>query len=161
MKGIALASGTNFGAEGNYLQSWFVPVDWTSPNPPTADGRVALRLRRTAEGTGQIVEVNGAAPSPPVQLLSADLPVPQRFRTGPTVEFGCPNLEAVATAEIVAFYTESVVVRVSIKIKPGSDEPSINLYSAGVIPVAILSSPTFDATQVNPASVRWRAPRSG
>ncbi|MBI3989349.1 MAG: hypothetical protein HY347_07005, partial [candidate division NC10 bacterium] len=40
-----------------------------------------------------------------------------------------------------------------IDIKPGSFPNSINLGSAGVIPVAILSSPTFDATQVNPASV--------
>jgi hypothetical protein len=31
--------------------------------------------------------------------------------------------------------------------------PTINLKSAGVIPVAILSSPTFDATQVDPATV--------
>ncbi len=42
---------------------------------------------------------------------------------------------------------------VQIDIKPGSFPNSINLSSAGVIPVAILSSPTFDATQVNPATV--------
>ena len=42
---------------------------------------------------------------------------------------------------------------VNIAIKPGSPNPPINLSSAGVIPVAILSSPTFDATQVNPATV--------
>jgi len=34
----------------------------------------------------------------------------------------------------------------AIDIKPGSDPNSINLSSAGVIPVAILSSGTFDAT---------------
>ena len=43
---------------------------------------------------------------------------------------------------------------VAIDIKPGSDLNSINLSAAGVIPIAILSSPTFDATQINPASVR-------
>jgi len=42
---------------------------------------------------------------------------------------------------------------VSIDIKPGSDSNSINLSSAGVIPVAILGSATFDATQVDPATV--------
>lgn len=42
---------------------------------------------------------------------------------------------------------------VAIDIMPGSDDNSINLGSAGVVPVAILSSPTFDATQVDPASV--------
>ena len=37
-------------------------------------------------------------------------------------------------------------LEVVIDIKPGSDPNSINLSSAGVIPVAILSSETFDAT---------------
>jgi hypothetical protein len=46
-----------------------------------------------------------------------------------------------------------VVIPVSIDIKPGSFPNSINLSSAGVVPVAILSSGTFDATQVNPGTV--------
>ena len=45
------------------------------------------------------------------------------------------------------------VIEVTIDIKPGSDPNSINLSSAGVIPVAILSSATFDATTVDPAKV--------
>ena len=40
-----------------------------------------------------------------------------------------------------------------IDIKPGSDPNSINLGAAGVIPVAILSSETFDATTVDPDTV--------
>ncbi len=48
---------------------------------------------------------------------------------------------------------EEPVVKVEIDIKPGSDPNSINLSSAGVIPVAILSSETFDATTVNPDTV--------
>ncbi len=44
-------------------------------------------------------------------------------------------------------------IQVSIDIKPGSPQNTINLASAGVISVAILSSATFDATQVDPASV--------
>jgi hypothetical protein len=153
VKGIGLASGTDFGAEGNYLASSFVAVDWTNPNPPTADGLVTMRLRRTAQGTAQILEVNGVAPQPPVELVRFSQPAPVRPRAGPTVEFGCMNLEAIATAWITVFRIETAVIPVLIKIKPGSDEPSINLASAGVIPVAILSSPTFDATQVDPASV--------
>ena len=42
---------------------------------------------------------------------------------------------------------------VDIDIKPGSATNSINLGSAGVIPVAILSSSTFDALSVDPQSV--------
>jgi hypothetical protein len=43
--------------------------------------------------------------------------------------------------------------RVAIDIKPGSYPNCINLGSKGVIPVAILSSETFNATQVNPDTV--------
>ncbi len=44
-------------------------------------------------------------------------------------------------------------IEVAIDIKPGSFPNSINLSSAGVIPVAILSSDTFDATTVNPDTI--------
>lgn len=42
---------------------------------------------------------------------------------------------------------------VSIDIKPGSDPNAINLGSAGVVPVAILTTPTFNATTVNPDTI--------
>ncbi len=42
---------------------------------------------------------------------------------------------------------------VSIDIKPGSDPNTVNLGSNGVIPVAILSSATFNAALVDPATV--------
>jgi hypothetical protein len=42
---------------------------------------------------------------------------------------------------------------IPIDIKPGSDPNSINLGSAGVIPVAILSAGIFDATTVVPETV--------
>jgi hypothetical protein len=60
--------------------------------------------------------------------------------------------------EIAAIYTagsagKCTVTTVAIDIKPGSVPNSINLRSSGVVPVAILSNATFDATQVNPATV--------
>ena len=42
---------------------------------------------------------------------------------------------------------------VAIDIKPNSSDNVLNLESAGVIPVAILSSATFDATTVDPTTV--------
>ena len=42
---------------------------------------------------------------------------------------------------------------VPIDIKPGTFPNPINLRSAGTVPVAILSTPTFDAQQVNPETV--------
>ncbi len=47
------------------------------------------------------------------------------------------------------------VVEVHIDIKPGSFPNSINPRSKGVIPVAILTTPTFDATTVDPLSVMF------
>jgi len=46
-----------------------------------------------------------------------------------------------------------VPVSVEIDIIPGSAQNAVNLSGAGVIPVAILSSPTFDALQVDPATI--------
>jgi hypothetical protein len=45
------------------------------------------------------------------------------------------------------------VVRVTIDIKPGTYPNSVNLGSNGVIPVAILSTPTFDASTIDPTTV--------
>jgi hypothetical protein len=44
-------------------------------------------------------------------------------------------------------------VNVTIDIKPGSDRNSVNLSSQGVVRVAILSTSTFDAATVDPASI--------
>lgn len=44
-------------------------------------------------------------------------------------------------------------ITVDIDIKPGSFPNSINLGSNGVVPVAIISSATFDATTVNPTTI--------
>ncbi len=49
--------------------------------------------------------------------------------------------------------TESAVIRVNVDIKPGSSPNSINLGSHGTVPVAIFSTPSFDARTVNPLSV--------
>jgi hypothetical protein len=44
-------------------------------------------------------------------------------------------------------------VPVSIDIKPGSYPNSINIGSSGVIPVAVLSTNSFDATEIDPSTV--------
>ncbi len=44
---------------------------------------------------------------------------------------------------------------ITIDIKPGSDPNSVNPRSKGVIPVAVLGSTDFDATQVDFLTVRF------
>ena len=51
--------------------------------------------------------------------------------------------------------TGSNCLSVNIDVKPGDSQPVVNLKSQGVVPVAILSTPTFDATRVNPLTVRF------
>jgi hypothetical protein len=46
-------------------------------------------------------------------------------------------------------------IPVQIDIKPGGSPNAINPRAQGVIPVAILGTPTFDATTADPASVRF------
>lgn len=53
------------------------------------------------------------------------------------------------------FSPEITVITVAIDIKPGSFPNSINPRSKGVIPVAILTTSVFDATTVNPLSVKF------
>ncbi len=46
-------------------------------------------------------------------------------------------------------------VTVDIDVKPGSDRNILNLKSAGRVPVAILTTGTFDATSVDPSTVKF------
>lgn len=46
-------------------------------------------------------------------------------------------------------------LNVDIDIKPGTDPNTINVRSRGLIPVTILTTQTFDATAVDPATVRF------
>lgn len=66
---------------------------------------------------------------------------------------------ALSPTEILSIYNaghagKCKVLNVSIQIKPPAAPPvPINLSASGVIPVAILSTSTFDATQVDPESI--------
>ena len=46
-------------------------------------------------------------------------------------------------------------LNVNIDVQPGDSQPVVNLKSQGVVPVTILSTSTFDATKVNPLTVRF------
>ncbi|WP_445475391.1 DUF7507 domain-containing protein [Methanococcoides methylutens] len=62
------------------------------------------------------------------------------------------NGEIVTDSDVSHYFG---VQSVDIDIKPGSFPNSINLKSNGVIPVAILSTDSFDASTVDPASVMF------
>ena len=49
--------------------------------------------------------------------------------------------------------TDLDILPVRINIHPGSDPNTVNANTSGVMPVAILSTPTFDATSIDPMSL--------
>ena len=63
------------------------------------------------------------------------------------------TLDGAIDAFVTKLELPAAAVTVVIDIKPGSSTNPINLRAHGVIPVAILSSESFDARTVDPASV--------
>jgi hypothetical protein len=61
------------------------------------------------------------------------------------------------TVKIASLTATGVLATISAKIdiKPGSDPNSINLKSKGVVPVALLTDESFDATSVDPKTVAF------
>lgn len=72
---------------------------------------------------------------------------------------------ALSAAEVATLFNAGSAgkckVNVEIDIKPGSFPNSINPRNNGVVPVAILTTATFDATTVNPMSVQFGPNEAG
>lgn len=85
-----------------------------------------------------------------------------QIATGDIINWTCPATgtyysKVYASSSGRNYYlslTGPTFISVEIDIKPGSDENSINNNGEGVIPVAILSTPGFDAKIVDPSTVR-------
>ncbi len=58
------------------------------------------------------------------------------------------ELITLSTQDVAYYYGIISPDAITIDIKPGSDPNSINLRSKGVVPVALLSTPEFDATTI-------------
>ncbi len=102
----------------------------------------------------------------PFKIATERLPAFSRVRYAPrgfdrcsplvTIEafgIGNPGTFIPAPAPSICDNEEIEFLFVEIDIKPGSDPNSINLQSEGVIPVAIITTPDFDASVVDVATV--------
>lgn len=97
----------------------------------TSDGSRVYVVNRFSHSIS-VLGRSGELLGPPIRLADLSFPV------------GFGNFVAPITG-----------ISVAIDIKPGSDQNTINLGSRGVVPVAILSTSTFDAAvMVNPATVK-------
>jgi len=67
------------------------------------------------------------------------------------LDFGTTDLKTFGLIFVTKLAAGPLAVH--IDIKPGSDSNSIYLGSNGIVPVAIFSSPSFDATQVDPITI--------
>lgn len=122
------------------------------------------------EGTTDKVYINGVLSSSKTQsenalanfgglILGAAYSGTYLFLDGELDEVSIYN-RALSAAEIQAIFNASSagkckITTVAIDVKPGSYPNAINPRSKGKIPVAILTTPTFDAATVNPATVRF------
>ncbi len=70
-----------------------------------------------------------------------------------TADTGLPTLDFFNRSLFADLQLATLALPVNIDVKPGSDAITINLKSNGTTPVAILSTATFDATTVDPATV--------
>lgn len=76
---------------------------------------------------------------------------PNTLPTGGDADVFTGTVDTTAPAPILVGLT------VAIDVKPGSFPNSINLKNEGRIPVAVLSTPTFDASSIDPKSIRFGA----
>jgi hypothetical protein len=104
-----------------------------------------LAVAPGASVTLEVVGYNAGGPWV-LKLLRRDTGLPLTSTPGVTIDACTANVPSDACAEVTT---------VSIDIKPGSSPNTINPKSQGVIPVAILTTKIFDATTVDPLSVRF------
>ena len=71
------------------------------------------------------------------------------------ISFNCTNTASCATVDYKVKSGSISVIALEIDINPGSFPDSINPCSHGNIPVAILTTEDFDATTVDPLSVKF------
>ena len=111
--------------------------------PILMNGTVGGSVISGSTGTNAMVAFSGG-------LAVASLGTPSPGTYYPTVQGFCSSP---ANARFTATAAINLGLTVSIDIKPGSGTNPINIGSRGVLPVAIFSTATFDATKVLPGSI--------
>jgi len=150
-------------------------VNWGSPSHTLSDGTLTglnqwNHVAVVVQGTTDEVYINGALVSSKMQdesafanfsglVLGSAFSGSYLFLNADLDEVSIYN-RALTAAEVQAIYSagsagKCKITTVQIDIKPGAFPNRLNPKSKGVIPVTILSTASFDATTVDPLSVRF------
>jgi YVTN family beta-propeller protein len=146
ISGVVLAQapspGTDSGAAGTDLL--VLPAGGLAlVTAPFLDALFVIDVDPASATFGSILQTIPAQGFPTDLALSAD--------------GGTAYMVSYVGAAVTVLDVPDPVTQIDIDIKPGSDPNSINPRSRGVIPVAILTGDTFDATTVDPSTVRFGA----
>ena len=137
-----------------YRTTFQLPDGYSNPSfyiDIHADNAATIYLNGHLIGQQDQVEEERNFQNPAEQYKTGD---PAHFNTGlNVVEFVIQNYNDPSGFDYRAIVSYTAQLQVGIDIKPGEYPNTINLGSNGVVPVAILSSPSFDATQVDPLTV--------
>lgn len=75
--------------------------------------------------------------------------------TDDCLEYPWVNFSNVVYFDDVAVWESSTTLEVDISITPGGNPNSVNLKSKGLLPVAVFGTESFDASQIDPATVTF------
>ncbi len=121
------------------------------PGDTTGAADIFVHDRQT--GATTTVSVDTAGVHDTGQSRNPDISADGRFVA---FDSGAPNLVAGDTNGKIDVFVHDrgpLIINVTIDIKPGSDPNCVNTGGNGVIPVAILTTPTFNAAEVDPLTV--------
>lgn len=129
-----------------------VTVLWTGGDP---EWSVDVYLGDVSPGIGAVVAlVAGSIPNSGMVNWTFPSSLPYGGPCGHTYLFYVQNVQRTSWAYGPRL-TVACELPVAIDIKPGSLPNSINPLARGVIPVAILTTPTLDATTIDPTSLKF------
>ena len=151
----ATASGNGFPQQSVLYRTTFqLPAGFSNPSLMLdihADNAATIRLNGNQIGQQVEAEIESNFQNPTEQFSTANA---AQFNVGTNVlEFEIRNFHDPSGFDYQAVVNYTAPTQVGIDIKPGAFPNSINLGSNGNVPVAILSSASFDATQVDPTTV--------
>jgi hypothetical protein len=138
--------------QGTTFDSTGIQSGWT--HPPSCGASMGPVMSYEDDNNGIPHGVGGRQLDPKLSFVAPSGPAPNAFTLMVFSLYGTGG--DYHDYEIHVNGVSPCLISVLIDIKPGNDAPNpVNTGSKGVIPVAILTTPEFDATQVDDATLAF------